>query len=242
MGGLTVFQDGVKNLVEKGFKKITPFFIPYAITNMGGALVGIETGFMGPNYSISTACATVRRDLFFSPFFSSSFFFSFSTRQTTTLTTLPSLLFSPCPRNFSQPLLNQQANYAFVSAANHIRAGDADLMVVGGSEAPIIPVGLGGFVACRALSSRCDEPQRASRPWDQGRDGFVMGEGAGVLVFESLKHAQERGANILCEYLGGESLIFLSFSFSFLFLRERESEVERERETKKISHPFQIRK
>ena len=115
-------------------------------------------------------------------------------------------------------------------------------MVVGGSEAPIIPVGLGGFVACRALSSRCDEPQRASRPWDQGRDGFVMGEGAGVLVFESLKHAQERGANILCEYLGGESLIFLSFSFSFLFLRERESEVERERETKKISHPFQIRK
>lgn len=153
MGGLTVFQDGVKNLVEKGFKKITPFFIPYAITNMGGALVGIETGFMGPNYSISTACAT--------------------------------------------------ANYAFVSAANHIRAGDADLMVVGGSEAPIIPVGLGGFVACRALSSRCDEPQRASRPWDQGRDGFVMGEGAGVLVFESLKHAQERGANILCEYLGG---------------------------------------
>jgi len=77
-------------------------------------------------------------------------------------------------------------------------------MVVGGSEAPIIPVGLGGFVACRALSSRCDEPQRASRPWDQGRDGFVMGEGAGVLVFESLKHAQERGANILCEYLGGK--------------------------------------
>lgn len=76
-------------------------------------------------------------------------------------------------------------------------------MVVGGAEAPIIPVGLGGFVACRALSSRCDEPQRASRPWDQGRDGFVMGEGAGVLVFESLKHAQERGANILCEYLGG---------------------------------------
>ena len=156
MGGLTVFQDGVKNLVEKGFKKITPFFIPYAITNMGGALVGIETGFMGPNYSISTACAT--------------------------------------------------ANYAFVSAANHIRSGDADLMIVGGSEAPIIPVGLGGFVACRALSTggaTPEQPERASRPWDTGRDGFVMGEGAGVLVFESLEHAQARGANILAEYLGG---------------------------------------
>jgi len=153
MGGLSVFQDGVKALVEKGYKKITPFFIPYAITNMGGALVAIDQGFMGPNYSISTACAT--------------------------------------------------ANYAFVAAANHIRSGDADCMVVGGSEAPIIPVGLGGFVACRALSQRCDEPQRASRPWDTDRDGFVMGEGAGVLIMESLEHAKKRGAPILAEYLGG---------------------------------------
>eukprot|EP00199_Chlamydomonas_sp_CCMP681_P000676 CAMPEP_0119104462 /NCGR_PEP_ID=MMETSP1180-20130426/2666_1 /TAXON_ID=3052 ORGANISM="Chlamydomonas cf sp, Strain CCMP681" /NCGR_SAMPLE_ID=MMETSP1180 /ASSEMBLY_ACC=CAM_ASM_000741 /LENGTH=460 /DNA_ID=CAMNT_0007089227 /DNA_START=36 /DNA_END=1418 /DNA_ORIENTATION=- len=153
MGGLTVFQDGVTNLVQKGVKKMSPFFIPYAITNMGGALLAIDQGFMGPNYSISTACAT--------------------------------------------------ANYAFVSAANHIRNGDADVMVVGGSEAPIIPVGLGGFVACRALSTRNDEPAKASRPWDTGRDGFVMGEGAGVLVMESLEHAQKRGANILAEYLGG---------------------------------------
>lgn len=153
MGGLTVFQDGVKALVEKGYKKITPFFIPYAITNMGGALVSIDQGFMGPNYSISTACAT--------------------------------------------------ANYAFVNAANHIRRGDADVMVVGGSEASIIPVGVGGFVACRALSQRCDEPKRASRPWDQDRDGFVMGEGAGVLIMESLEHALARGAPILAEYLGG---------------------------------------
>lgn len=153
MGGLTVFQDGVKALVEKGYKKITPFFIPYAITNMGGALVAIDQGLMGPNYSISTACAT--------------------------------------------------ANYAFVAAANHIRNGDADVMLAGGSEAPIIPVGLGGFVACRALSQRCDEPKRASRPWDADRDGFVMGEGAGVLVMESLEHAMNRGAPILAEYLGG---------------------------------------
>lgn len=153
MGGLTVFQDGVSNLIQKGYKKMSPFFIPYAITNMGGALLAIDQGFMGPNYSISTACAT--------------------------------------------------ANYAFVAAANHIRSGDADVMVVGGSEAPIIPVGLGGFVACRALSTRNDEPQKASRPWDKSRDGFVMGEGAGVLVMESLEHAVARGATIIAEYLGG---------------------------------------
>jgi 3-oxoacyl-[acyl-carrier-protein] synthase II len=153
MGGLTVFQDGVKALVEKGPKKITPFFIPYAITNMGGAMLAIEKGFMGPNYSISTACAT--------------------------------------------------ANYAFHAAANHIRNGDADIMIAGGSEAPIIPVGLGGFVACRALSQNNDDPQGASRPWDKSRDGFVMGEGAGVLVMESLESAQKRGARIHAEYLGG---------------------------------------
>lgn len=99
--------------MEKGYKKISPFFIPYAITNMGGALLAIDQGFMGPNYSISTACAT--------------------------------------------------ANYAFVSAANHIRQGDADVIVVGGSEASMIPIGMGGFVACRALSTRNDEPAKASR-------------------------------------------------------------------------------
>lgn len=153
MGGLQVLQDGVTNLVQKGYKKMSPFFIPYAITNMGGGLVAIDQGFMGPNYSISTACAT--------------------------------------------------ANYCFVAAANHIRNGDADCVLAGGSEAPVIPIGLGGFVACRALSQRSDEPKRASRPWDNDRDGFVMGEGAGVLVMESLEHAQARGATILAEYLGG---------------------------------------
>ncbi|XP_030551495.1 3-oxoacyl-[acyl-carrier-protein] synthase I, chloroplastic-like [Rhodamnia argentea] len=153
MGGLTVFSDGVQNLIEKGHRKITPFFIPYAITNMGSALIAIEIGFMGPNYSISTACAT--------------------------------------------------SNYCFYAAANHIRRGEADLMIAGGTEAAIIPIGLGGFVACRALSQRNDDPQTASRPWDRDRDGFVMGEGAGVLVMESLEHAMKRGAPIIAEYLGG---------------------------------------
>ncbi|KAG9448227.1 hypothetical protein H6P81_014355 [Aristolochia fimbriata] len=153
MGGLTAFTNGVEALIQKGYKKITPFFIPYSITNMGSALLAIDTGLMGPNYSISTACAT--------------------------------------------------ANYCFYAAANHIRRGEADIMVVGGTEAAILPTGVGGFIACRALSQRNDEPQRASRPWDKNRDGFVMGEGSGVLIMESLEHAMKRGANIIAEYLGG---------------------------------------
>ncbi|KAI7985330.1 hypothetical protein LOK49_LG14G00639 [Camellia lanceoleosa] len=110
MGGLTVFSDGVQALIERGYRKITPFFIPYAITNMGSALLAIELG-------------------------------------------------------------------------------EADLMIAGGTEAAIIPIGLGGFVACRALSQRNDDPQTASRPWDKERDGFVMGEGSGVLVNYINAHA-----------------------------------------------------
>lgn len=153
MGGMTVYGDGVQTVLEKGFKRLTPFFVPYIITNMGGALLGIDTGFMGPNYSVSTACAT--------------------------------------------------ANYSIFLAAEHIRKGTADLMVCGGSEAAILPVGLSGFIAIRALSTRNDAPEKASRPWDKNRDGFVMGEGAGVLVLESLEHALARGAPILAEFLGG---------------------------------------
>jgi 3-oxoacyl-[acyl-carrier-protein] synthase II len=76
-------------------------------------------------------------------------------------------------------------------------------MLCGGVEAPILPIGLAGFCACKALSQRNDAPEKASRPWDQGRDGFVMGEGAGILLLESLEHAKARGAPILAEYLGG---------------------------------------
>lgn len=153
MGGMSVLYEGVQTILTKGFKRLTPFFIPYIITNMGGALLAIDLGFMGPNYSISTACAT--------------------------------------------------GNYSIFAAAEHIRKGEADLMLCGGAESAINPLGLSGFVAIKALSTRNDAPEKASRPFDRDRDGFVMGEGAGVLLLESLEHAKRRGAPIFAEYLGG---------------------------------------
>lgn len=153
MGGMSMFYEGVETILSKGFKRLSPFFVPYIITNMGGALLAIDTGFMGPNFSISTACAT--------------------------------------------------SNFCIHAAAEQIRLGKADLILCGGAEAPISPIGLAGFVAIGALSTRNDEPEKAHRPWDKNRDGFVMGEGAGVLVLESLEHALARGAPILAEYLGG---------------------------------------
>jgi 3-oxoacyl-[acyl-carrier-protein] synthase II len=153
MGGMSVFYDGVETILTKSFKRLTPFFVPYIITNMGGALLAIDLGFMGPNFSISTACAT--------------------------------------------------SNFCIHAAAEQIQTGKADLMLCGGAEAPITPIGLAGFVAIGALSVKNDDPTKASRPWDTGRDGFVMGEGAGVLVLEELEHALKRGAPIYAEYLGG---------------------------------------
>merc|ERR1740129_1216013 len=94
-------------------------------------------------------------------------------------------------------------NYCISTGAGHIERGECDLVLAGGAEAAVTRAGIAGFVACKALSSRNDEPERASRPWDKARDGFVMGEGAGVLCLESLEHAQRRGATIYAEYLGG---------------------------------------
>jgi 3-oxoacyl-[acyl-carrier-protein] synthase II len=155
MGGMQVYEDNVVALTTKGIKKVSPFTVPYMLTNMSGAILGMqaELGFRGPNYAVNTACAT--------------------------------------------------SNYQFINAAQHIRAGQADVILAGGAEAAVTPMGLGGFIACKALSKRNDDPTAASRPWDKGRDGFVMGEGAGVLVMESLAHAKKRGARILAEYLGG---------------------------------------
>ena len=153
MGGMKYFEDGLDTIRTKGYRRLTPFFIPYIITNMAGALLGIDLGFKGPNYSVSTACAT--------------------------------------------------ANYSILQAAQHIRNSEADIMICGGTEASINISGVSGFVAIKALSERNDDPLAASRPWDKQRDGFVMGEGCGVLVLESLEHAQKRGATILAEYMGG---------------------------------------
>ncbi len=152
MGGMDTFATGVRALDNTGVRRLSPFFVPYMITNMGGALLAMDTGFMGPNYSISTACAT--------------------------------------------------GSYSIAAATNHIRNGDADLMVCGGAEYAMTEVGLAGFVTIRALSERNDDPTKAARPWDKSRDGFVMGEGAGVLVLESYEHAIQRGATILGEVAG----------------------------------------
>lgn len=152
MGGMKVFHDAIEAL-RVSYKKMNPFCVPFATTNMGSAMLAMDLGWMGPNYSISTACAT--------------------------------------------------GNFCILNAANHIFRGEADMMLCGGSDAAIIPIGLGGFVACKALSQRNNDPSRASRPWDAGRDGFVMGEGAGVLLLEDLEHAKKRGATIHAEFLGG---------------------------------------
>lgn len=154
MGGMKVFSDAIEAL-RISYKKMNPFCVPFATTNMGSAMLAMDLGWMGPNYSISTACAT--------------------------------------------------SNYCILNAANHIIRGEADVMLCGGSDAAIIPIGLGGFVACRALSERNADPTKASRPWDTNRDGFVMGEGAGVLLLEELEHAKRRGATIYAEFLGGSS-------------------------------------
>ena len=153
IGGMSTFFDNAKNFLEKGCRRVSPFLIPYILTDMSSALLAQDLEFMGPNYSISTACAT--------------------------------------------------SNYAIIAAAKHIAAGETDLMLCGGVEAPLSPIGVAGFCALKALSERNNEPQKASRPWDKGRDGFVMGEGAGVLVLESLESAKKRGATILAEYVGG---------------------------------------
>ena len=136
MGGLHSFSAATEALHTQGHRKMNPFCIPFAITNMGSALTAMDLGFMGPNYSISSACAS--------------------------------------------------GNFCILNSVEHIRNGEADLMLAGASDAAILPSGMGGFCSVKAMSKRNDDPQKASRPWDKNRDGFVMGEGAGVLVMESL--------------------------------------------------------
>jgi 3-oxoacyl-[acyl-carrier-protein] synthase II len=152
IGGLSTWEEQHKILLEKGPKRVSPFFIPMMIANMASGQISILTGAKGPNSTAVTACAT--------------------------------------------------GSNAIGDSFRIIQRGDADVMICGGAEATISPTGMAGFCALRAMSTRNDEPELASRPFDVDRDGFVMGEGAGILILESLEHAQKRGAAIYAEVIG----------------------------------------
>jgi 3-oxoacyl-[acyl-carrier-protein] synthase II len=152
IGGLPMIEDTHSEYLNRGARRISPFFIPASIINMISGNLSIKYGLKGPNLAIVTACTT--------------------------------------------------GLHCIGAAARMIEYGDADVMVTGGAEAAISPLGLGGFASARALSSRNDDPATASRPWDKDRDGFVLGEGAGVMVLEEYEHAKARGARIYAEVLG----------------------------------------
>lgn len=152
MGGLPVIEKYVQVLHSKGERRITPFFIPMAIPNMGAGQISIFFGTKGPNLSLSTACAA--------------------------------------------------GTHAVGEAFRAITDGDCDAALTGGSEGVICPMAFGGFHAMKALSTRNDEPEKASRPFDKDRDGFIIGEGGGILLLEELEHAKRRGAKIYAEMAG----------------------------------------
>ncbi|CAH1531079.1 beta-ketoacyl-(acyl carrier protein) synthase II [Vibrio rotiferianus] len=152
IGGLDLIEKGHSALVEKGPRKVSPFFVPSTIVNMVAGNLSIMRGLRGPNIAISTACTTGLHNI--------------------------------------------------GHAARMIAYGDAEAMVAGGAEKASTPLGMAGFGAAKALSTRNDEPQKASRPWDKGRDGFVLGDGAGMMVLEEYEHAKARGAKIYAELVG----------------------------------------
>lgn len=152
IGGLPLIEETHAELVNRGPRRISPFFVPASIINMISGHLSIQYGLKGPNLAIVTACTT--------------------------------------------------GLHCIGAAGRMIEYGDADVMIAGGAEATISPLGLGGFASARALSSRNEDPATASRPWDKDRDGFVLGEGAGVMVLEEYEHAKARGAKIYAELLG----------------------------------------
>ncbi len=152
IGGLFSFETEHRKMLERGVRRISPYFITQMIIDIAAGHISMRYGMKGPNYATVSACAT--------------------------------------------------ASHAIGDAVRLLRYGDADVMLAGGSEAAITPMGVGGFNALKALSTRNDDPQHASRPFDKQRDGFVMGEGAGVLVLETLDHALARGAKIYAEIRG----------------------------------------
>jgi 3-oxoacyl-[acyl-carrier-protein] synthase II len=152
IGGLPMIEENHTEYVNRGVRRISPFFVPGSIVNMVSGQVSIMHGFRGPNYAVVSACTT--------------------------------------------------GLHSIGDAGRLIEYGDADLMIAGGAEATVSPLGIGGFCAARAMSTRNDDPGTASRPWDKDRDGFVLGEGAGVLVLEEYEHAKRRGAKIYGELAG----------------------------------------
>ena len=153
IGGIGGIYDASVTLIEKGPRRVSPFFIPGRIINMASGYVSIEFGLKGPNHAVVTACST--------------------------------------------------GAHAIGDAARLVALGDADVMLAGGAESPINRLSMAGFAACKALSTNFnDHPQKASRPYDKDRDGFVMGEGSGVMVLEALDHALARCAHIYGEVVG----------------------------------------
>ena len=152
IGGLPMIEQTHAELVNRGPRRVSPFFVPASIINMISGHVAIKFGFKGPNIAVVTACTT--------------------------------------------------GLHAIGLSARMIEYGDCDVMIAGGAEATVSPLGIGGFAAARALSTRNDDPKTASRPWDRDRDGFVLGEGAGVVVLEEYEHAKTRGAKIYAELSG----------------------------------------
>ncbi len=152
IGGLPAIEHYHQVLLEKGYKRVTPFFIPMLIINLAAGRVSMRFGAKGPNSAVCTACAT--------------------------------------------------GTHAIGDAFRIVQRGEADVMIAGGAEAVIAPLGMVGFAVMKALSRRNDEPEKASRPFDRDRDGFVMGEGAGIVILESLESALSRGAKIYAEIAG----------------------------------------
>ncbi len=152
IGGMTVIEKTHQVYLEKGIKRITPFFVPGSIINMISGQLSIQYGFKGPNISIVTACTT--------------------------------------------------GLHCIGQSARIIAYGDADVMIAGGAEKASTPLAMGGFSSAKALSTRNDSPQQASRPWDKDRDGFVLSDGGAALVIEEYEHAKARNAQILAEIVG----------------------------------------
>ena len=152
IGGIGMIEKMHKVFLEKGAKKVSPFFVPSSIINMIGGNISIKHGFRGCNFAVLSACAT--------------------------------------------------GMHAIATGFNLIQSGDADVAIVGGAESPVTPLSMAGFNALKALSVANDNPQLASRPWDSDRDGFVIAEGAGVLVIEDYERALARDAKIYAEIVG----------------------------------------